>query len=1033
MSLLTVAQIQQAYVVFFGRPADAAGLQFWQGFTGGLPALYATFAQQPEYAAQFGGLTAQQQVALVYRNLLGREPDLGGLVYWTGELQAGRVTVANLALSLANGAQGTDIQTIQSRVTAATNFTAALDTVAERLGYDGAAANASARDWLSGVTHATPAANLAGAAVDTAVAATVAAGTAAINVGQTFWLTAGAENVIGTAGNDTINALAVKADGAFATTFSAFDNIDGGAGTDTLNIYTTADENTGFTTAATVKNVEVVNIYNTAAAAAFGDASKFEGATQLWQHAAAVDVTKLAATTTAGFKAVEATVAADLDVSAAAAATTVMIALDGVKGDAATGVGTIENRADIDVDGAALAGVTVSGTLAQKTTASAGAAEVFTATFAGGAALNETVIFDGRTYTSAGGLTATEEATAFVTAYNNVAATWTAVDNLNGTVTFTKKTVGVVTDAVSGDFTGTAAAQVTAAAATVQGAAASTTAAAASLALNVTAGKDVESLTVNTAVATTLTVIENGTSAASKDIRTLDASASAGAVTFGGSVTGGTAGSLATIKTGAGADTVTIATATLKDDAATTTVNEAVSALLETGAGNDKITINTTGTGTTTVNAGEGNDTVTLTADGSGILTVNLGAGNDIFKGAGSVSATDVINGGDGTDTLLLNMVGSANIGAFSNFEAFDAAGLAKTLDVEILAAKNTVTEFVATADVGSAATLINIGAGVGYRVTGDTNVANAMTLTQKTAGALTITLDIDETGTTAATTAATDRDVAVTASNATSIKAVFDSAFVAAATGAGDNATDLNITGTAATTLEVVSGGANALNELDYTTASASGKSVLTSVTVSGDRALDLDLAITGSGTNEVATINASALTGALTFALDDLKATGTLTLGSGDDAITAHTGLAATVSAAADAASAIAAMRAISGIEKGTAENSTIQSNYDVIKLAGAVQAADVAATPTHTVKDGLFTFNGTGPATLDAAVAAVAGVIGANEAVVFEYVGNSYIFAEGATDRGVGDVLIKLTGVTGLNGLDDVNAAGGNLYVF
>lgn len=166
MSLLTVAQIQQAYVVFFGRPADAAGLQFWQGFTGGLPALYATFAQQPEYAAQFGGLTAQQQVALVYRNLLGREPDLGGLVYWTGELQAGRVTVANLALSLANGAQGTDIQTIQSRVTAATNFTAALDTVAERLGYSGDAANAAARAWLSGIDHQDSAADLTGAAVE---------------------------------------------------------------------------------------------------------------------------------------------------------------------------------------------------------------------------------------------------------------------------------------------------------------------------------------------------------------------------------------------------------------------------------------------------------------------------------------------------------------------------------------------------------------------------------------------------------------------------------------------------------------------------------------------------------------------------------------------------------------------------------------------------------------------------------------------------------------------------------------------------
>ena len=126
------------------------------------------------------------------------------------------------------------------------------------------------------------------------------------------------DTVSGTSGNDTINAQAVDATGAAKTTLSDFDSIDGGAGTDTLNIYTAAAENTTFPTATTVKNVEIVNIYNTAAAAALGDASKFQGVTQMWQHGTnAADVSKLAATTTAGFKAVEATVTADLDVSAA--------------------------------------------------------------------------------------------------------------------------------------------------------------------------------------------------------------------------------------------------------------------------------------------------------------------------------------------------------------------------------------------------------------------------------------------------------------------------------------------------------------------------------------------------------------------------------------------------------------------------------------------------------------------------------------------------------------------------------------------
>jgi hypothetical protein len=737
------------------------------------------------------------------------------------------------------------------------------------------------------------------------------------NPGQTFTLTAGADSIPGTGGDDTINALTVNSTGATAETFSAFDSIDGGAGTDTLNIFTTATENEAFPASGSVKNVEIVNVYNGAAAAALGDASKFAGVVQLWQHVAAADVSNLAATTTAGFKGVEATVAADVDVSAAATATTAAIALDGVKGAAATGAGETINRADIDVDGAALTGVTVTGTLAQKTTTAGSAA--------------------------------------------------------------------------------------------------------ATLALNVTLAKDAQAGTVNSAVATILTIDNAGGS--TKDLTSVDASASAGAITYT------TADNkVASIKTGTGKDSIQVITATLKDDTATASVDETISAVVDSGAGNDDITINTTGTGTTTVNAGEGDDAVTLTGRGDGKLTVNLGAGNDTFKGAGAVAATDAIDAGEGTDTLLLSMVGAANIGAFSNFETFDAVGMNKTLDVEILAAKNTVTEFVMSGDNGGTAALTNIGAGVGFRVTGDTTVANVTTLTQKTAGALTITLDIDETGTTAATTAATDRDVTVTASNATSIKAVFDSAFVAAATGAGDNATDLNITGTAATTLEVVSGGANALNELDYTTASASGKSVLTSVTVSGDRALDLDLAITGGGTNEVATINASALTGALTFALDDLKAAGTLTLGSGDDVITVQTGV------AVDVATIIAAHRKISGVEKGSAEDLTAISNYDTFKLTGAIQAVDdTTGTADASVKDGKITFKGTGPATLDQAVTFAQALIDLNEAAVFEYVGKSYIFAEGGTDGTGADVLIELTGVTGLNGLDVVNATAGTLYVF
>ena len=135
-------------------------------------------------------------------------------------------------------------------------------------------------------------------------------------------------------------------------------------------------------------------------------------------------------------------------------------------------------------------------------------------------------------------------------------------------------------------------------------------------------------------------------------------------------------------------------------------------------------------------------------------------------------------------------------------------------------------------------------------------------------------------------------------------------------------------------------------------------------------------------------------------------------LTLGSGDDVVTITQGA------------------KISGIEKGTAENVAAQSDFDVLKTgSAAAQAADVASTGTLNIKDGLLSFEGTGPATLAAAISTVDGqVTTTGDAVVFEYIGNSYVFVQG----GGTDVVVQLAGVTGLSGLDEVGTTD-NLYVF
>lgn len=766
------------------------------------------------------------------------------------------------------------------------------------------------------------------------------------DAGKTFTLTTGQDNIVGTSGNDIINALTIDATGASKSTLSPFDAIDGGAGNDTLNIFTATGLNDGaFPANATVKNVETIN-FNNAGEGVAVDASKFVGATVINQVGAAAAVTELASTTTAGFKDLTATA---LSVTAADAATSATVALSAAKGVTDT------NVAELSVKGAALNSVVVSGNIAQTT-------------------------------------------------------------------------AGAV---------------------------------AASLALEVTAGKDVETLSVNSAVKTTLSVTDG---AGTKPVSTVDASASTGDITYAAATD-----KVATIKTGAGADTVELITAT----------SNTVNALVETGAGNDTITVNTTGVGTTTVDAGAGNDTITVTtnsagmtsvdagagnntitvnttgtgkttvdagagndkvfvnttgtgnttvntgagddavnvtARGTGILTVSLGDGADSFTTASTVAinGTDVIDAGAGTDTLLLSLVGSANVGAFRNFEILDAVDLNHALDAELLNANNTVTEFISSGSVFGTAGLINVGANVGVRVTGDMFGTNAayLSVTQKAAGALTVTLDADSTVATA-----NPANLYVQATNATSLKAVFatDSAFTL-----GANKETISLIGDKATSLEVVSGGTNATNVLNYTAGLNGGNGSLTSMTITGTQHLDitgLTTAVTTGnlpvqGVSQLATIDASALTGGLTADLADLKDGGTIKLGSGHDVISNF------------ALSTSVAFEKIAGFEKALAVAvSTVAG--DAKAAAAAVADTDWLALVTGSsvstgtgVAKGVLTFTGAGPSTLVEAIGFANTAAATNSALVFEYVGNSYVFVQGdAMDSTVADTMVQLVGVTGV----------------
>jgi hypothetical protein len=614
--------VQKLYVAYFNRPADAAGLTFWEGVVaaqkGSTAAVSAAFAGSAEYKAAYAGMDAYSVVATVYQNLFGHAPDLPGLTFWGQGLLNKVFTVDTAVTEIAKGAQGTDLAAYNNKVAAATAFTLALDTPAEVLGYNGDAANLVAKNWLS--TIGSDAAGLAAAITTAALNATVQSVVDAHDgtTGKSFTLTAGLDTVIGTTGNDVINAYGFDpASGDATTNLSSFDSIDGGAGKDTLNLDLTNGKNT---ITGTIKNVEIVNVTGGAAAV---DASAFVGATNVNVIGGVATVNNLAAGSTAGFQGTT----GDLTVSAAGAS-------------AAVSLNNIAETAAINVSGTKLASVTVSGTRAD---------------------------------TDASG----------------------AIAQSN---------------------------------------------------LNITAGTDVQAITVTTNASTRIVIDDT---ASTKKVTSVDASASTGVINFTGDA------DVLTIKTGTAGDTVTIAGLT----AAATSSAAAKNASVVTGDGKDVITVSTTGDGSTSVDAGTGDDTITVTKVAGNTLSILGADGNDSITVNGVLATSDIVDGGAGTDTIAMAGAATRSVDDYivfnkllKNFETIKFTGAAEgALDASQLAANYTTVDLSTgsvVSKVGAQALVANgnlTATAAGY-VAGDT-YAGSLNITEKAGSAVntgTITANAD-------------------------------------------------------------------------------------------------------------------------------------------------------------------------------------------------------------------------------------------------------------------------------------------------
>ncbi len=88
----SVAPVVRLYKAHFRRSPDFEGLQFWAGWVRGgssLNDVSAQFALSSEFVRTYGSLSDGEFVDLVYRNVLGREPDSGGRAYWLDRLATG--------------------------------------------------------------------------------------------------------------------------------------------------------------------------------------------------------------------------------------------------------------------------------------------------------------------------------------------------------------------------------------------------------------------------------------------------------------------------------------------------------------------------------------------------------------------------------------------------------------------------------------------------------------------------------------------------------------------------------------------------------------------------------------------------------------------------------------------------------------------------------------------------------------------------------------------------------------------------------
>ena len=146
----------KAYLAYFGRPADPAGLQFWIdkiNLSGSTVAdMVQNFGDSDEYVSLYGTVNSSTVINSLYQHLFNRDAETGAVPFWSKQLEDGHFTLSNIAFTLVNSAQGSDATIVAEKVIAATAFVTAMDTQREWDLYSNNTSALNARKWLSTIS-----------------------------------------------------------------------------------------------------------------------------------------------------------------------------------------------------------------------------------------------------------------------------------------------------------------------------------------------------------------------------------------------------------------------------------------------------------------------------------------------------------------------------------------------------------------------------------------------------------------------------------------------------------------------------------------------------------------------------------------------------------------------------------------------------------------------------------------------------------------------------------------------------------------